>query len=269
MALALACGAGHSALRGPGPALEYVTGSLIEYSLSLDNISVLVLICSSFAVPAAYRRRVLFWGSRGALVMRAARILAGAALIKQFHGVTDRFGAVLIVTGVRMARHRDEEVHPARNPLIRLARRVLPVTADDVGKHCFVRRGGALLAPPRFVVLLMVPSTDHVFALDAIPASFAVTTDPFIVSTSNVFAILGLRSLYFLLRGAVAQFHDLHVALAAVLTCVGATMVLANVYPIPIRASLLVIVTLLGLGVAASLVRNRRLARRALARGVA
>jgi tellurite resistance protein TerC len=263
VALATAFGAGLYALRGPGPALEFFTGYLIEYSLSMDNIFVFVLIFSYFAVPATYQHRVLFWGILGALVMRAAMILAGAALIKQFHWVMYLFGAFLIVTGVRMALHRDEEVHPERNPLIRLARRVLPVTADYEGKRFFVRRGGALLATPLFVVLLMVESTDLVFAVDSIPAIFAVTTDPFIIYTSNVFAILGLRSLYFLLHGAVAQFHYLHFALAAVLTFVGVKMVLADVYPIPILASLLVIVTLLGLGVAASLVRNRRLARRA------
>ena len=261
VALATAFGIGLSAVRGPDPALEYFAGYLIEYSLSMDNIFVFVLIFSCFAVPAAYQHRVLFWGILGALVMRAAMILAGAALIKQFHWVIYLFGAFLIFTGIRMALHRDAEVHPERNPLIRFVRRVLPVTADYEGKHFFVRRGGALMATPLFVVLLMVESTDLVFAVDSIPAIFAVATDPFIVYTSNVFAILGLRSLYFLLHDAVARFHYLHFALAAVLTFVGVKMVLADIYKIPILASLLVIITLLGLGVAASIAHNRRLAR--------
>ena len=260
--LATAFGIGLYAVRGPRPALEYFTGYLIEYSLSMDNIFVFVLIFSYFAVPAIHQHRVLFWGILGALVMRAAMIAAGAALIKQFHWVIYLFGAFLIVTGIRMALHRDVEVHPEQNPLIRLVRRVLPITADYEGRHFFVRRDGALMATPLFVVLMMVESTDLVFAVDSIPAIFAVTRDPFIIYTSNVFAILGLRSLYFVLRGAVEKFHYLHFALAAVLTFVGVKMVLTDLYHVPLGVSLLVIVVLLGLGIIASLARTWRLARR-------
>ncbi len=250
-------------LRGYQSALEYFTGYVIEYSLSMDNIFVFVLIFSYFAVPASYQHRVLFWGILGALVMRGVMIVAGAALIKQFHWIIYIFGAFLIFTGIRMARHKDEEVHPERNPLIRLVRRRLPVTENYEGSHFFVRRDGVLMATPLFIVLLMVESTDLIFAVDSIPAIFAVTTDPFIVYTSNVFAILGLRSLYFVLRGAVDKFHYLKPALAAVLTFVGLKMVLTDVYKVPIVASLLVIVSLLGIGIVASLIRTRRLDRAA------
>ncbi len=250
-------------LRGYQSALEYFTGYVIEYSLSMDNIFVFVLIFSYFAVPAAYQHRVLFWGILGALVMRGVMIVAGAALIKQFHWIIYIFGAFLIFTGIRMARHKDEEVHPERNPLIRLVRRRLPVTENYEGSHFFVRRDGVLMATPLFIVLLMVESTDLIFAVDSIPAIFAVTTDPLIVYTSNVFAILGLRSLYFVLRGAVDKFHYLKPALAAVLTFVGLKMVLTDVYKVPIVASLLVIVSLLGIGIVASLIRTRRLDRAA------
>ncbi len=250
-------------LRGYQSALEYFTGYVIEYSLSMDNIFVFVLIFSYFAVPASYQHRVLFWGILGALVMRGVMIVAGAALIKQFHWIIYIFGAFLIFTGIRMARHKDEEVHPERNPLIRLVRRRLPVTENYEGSHFFVRRDGVLMATPLFIVLLMVESTDLIFAVDSIPAIFAVTTDPLIVYTSNVFAILGLRSLYFVLRGAVDKFHYLKPALAAVLTFVGLKMVLTDVYKVPIVASLLVIVSLLGIGIVASLIRTRRLDRAA------
>ncbi len=263
VALAVIFGVVLYVLRGPQPALEYFTGYLIEYSLSMDNIFVFVLIFTYFAVPAVYQHRVLFWGILGALVMRGAMIIAGAALIKQFHWIIYIFGAFLIITGIRMARHKDEEVHPERNPLIRLVRRLLPVTEDYEGSRFFVRRDGVLMATPLLVVLVMVESTDLIFAVDSIPAIFAVTTDPLIVYTSNVFAILGLRSLYFVLQGAVDKFHYLKLALAAVLTFVGLKMVLTDVYKLSIIASLLVIVALLGIGIVASLVRSRRLERAA------
>ena len=259
--LALIFGVGLYFFRGAEPALQYFTGYVIEYSLSMDNIFVFVLIFTYFAVPATYQHRVLFWGILGALIMRGAMIFAGAALIERFHWIIYVFGAFLIFTGIRMATSNNEEVHPERNPLIRLVRRLLPVTEDYEGSHFFVRRNGVRMATPLFVVLVMVESTDLVFAIDSIPAIFAVTTDPFIVYTSNVFAILGLRSLYFVLRGAVDKFHYLKLSLAAVLTFVGTKMVLTDVYKIPIVLSLLVIVSLIGIGVGASLIRDRRLSR--------
>jgi tellurite resistance protein TerC len=256
--LAVIFGIGLYFLRDSQAALEYFTGYVIEYSLSMDNIFVFVLIFSYFAVPAEYQHRVLFWGILGALVMRGVMIFAGAALIEQFHWIIYVFGAFLIITGIRMAVSKNEAVHPERNPLIRLVRRLVPVTDGYEGQHFFVRRNGALMATPLFVVLVMVESTDLVFAVDSIPAIFAVTTDPFIVYTSNVFAILGLRSLYFVLRGAVDKFHYLKLSLAAVLTFVGVKMVLTDVFKVPTVVSLLVIVSLIGVGVVASFIRDRR-----------
>ncbi len=260
LALALAFGAGIARWRGSEQALEFFTGYLIEYALSVDNIFVFVLIFSYFAVPAAYQHRVLFWGILGALVMRGLMIAAGAALIHAFHPIIYLFGAFLLVSAVRMATHRQEDVHPERNPLITLFRRLLPVTAEYHGERFFVRQAGRLAATPLLITLVMVETTDLVFAVDSIPAIFAVTQDPFIVYTSNVFAILGLRSLYFVLAGAVERFHYLRFGLSAVLGFVGVKMLLADVYKVPIALSLLVIVALLGTAMAASLVRARRLA---------
>jgi len=258
--LAVIFGIGLFAVRGPDPALEYFTGYIIEYSLSMDNIFVFVLIFTAFAVPPAYQHRVLFWGILGALVMRAAMIGAGAALIERFHWIIFVFGAFLVVSGIRMAMGGVEEVHPESNPVIRLVRRVLPVTDRYEGQRFFVRHGGRLMATPLFIVLVMVETTDLIFAVDSIPAIFGVTTDPFIVYTSNVFAILGLRSLYFVLRGAVDRFHYLRHSLAAILTFVGVKMLLTDIYKIPVGIALLVIVVLLGTGVVASMARDRRLA---------
>src|SRR5262245_11640832 len=242
-------------------ALEFLTGYLIEYSLSVDNIFVFVLIFSYFAVPAAYQHRVLFWGILGAIVMRATLILVGAALIERFHWIIYIFGAFLIFTGIRLALQKDEAIHPDDNPLIKLARRIIPVATDYQGRNFFIRRAGMLMATPLFLVLLLVESTDLLFALDSIPAIFAVTTDPFIVFTSNVCAILGLRSLYFLLAGAMDKFHYLKLGLAAILSFVGLKMVLSDIYHIPIALSLLVIVALLGIAIGASLLRTRRIER--------
>ncbi len=258
--MAVLFGAGLWAVRGSEPALEYFAGYVIEYSLSMDNIFVFVLIFTSFAVPAAYQHRVLFWGILGALVMRAAMILAGAALIERFHWIIFVFGAFLVVSGIRMATGGVEEVHPDRNPLIKAVRRVFPVTDGYQGQNFFVRQGGRLMATPLFIVLVMVESTDLIFAVDSIPAIFAVTRDPFIVYTSNVFAILGLRSLYFVLRGAVDRFHYLRHSLAAILTFVGVKMLLTDIYKIPIAIALVVIIGLLAGGVIASLLRERRMA---------
>ena len=246
--------------------LAFLTGYLIEKSLSIDNIFVFVLIFTSFAVPAAYQHRVLFWGIIGALVMRGAMIGAGAALIKEFHWIIYIFGAFLIFTGVRMAFHKNEEIHPERNPLIRMFRRLMPVTDTYQQDRFFVRSTGVLMATPLFLVLLMIETTDLIFAVDSIPAIFAVTEDPFLVYTSNVFAILGLRSLYFVLAGAVHSFHYLKLGLSVVLSFVGVKMLLTDTaYKIPTGASLGVVVLILGVAVVASLVRSRRQERAAKA----
>lgn len=247
-----------SAASNSQAALEFLTGYLIEYSLSVDNIFVFVLIFSYFRVPAAYQHRVLFWGIMGALVMRGVLILVGAALIEQFHWIIYLFGAFLIFTGIRMAFHKDEDIHPDDNPLIKLVRRVLPVTSNYEGQRFFIRNAGKLMATPLFLVLLLAESTDLIFALDSIPAIFAVTLDPFIVFTSNVCAILGLRSLYFLLAGAVDKFHYLRLGLATILTFVGAKMILADILHLPTAISLAVIVGILAIAIAASLLRTRR-----------
>jgi tellurite resistance protein TerC len=259
ISLATCFGIGLWIFNGSDRALAFAAGYVIEYSLSMDNIFVFVLIFTYFSVPAAYQHRVLFWGIMGALVMRGIMIAAGAALIKQFHWIIYIFGAFLVFTGIRMAFHDNAEIHPEQNPLIRLARRVMRVTKDYQGERFFVREAGVLMATPLFLVLLMVESTDLIFAVDSIPAIFAVTTDPFIVFTSNVFAILGLRSLYFILAGAVNQFHYLKLGLSVVLTYVGVKMLASEWYKIPTAASLLVIVAVLGVAVVASLIRVRRL----------
>jgi tellurite resistance protein TerC len=240
-------------------ALAFLTGYLIEKSLSVDNIFVFVLIFTYFAVPGQYQHRVLFWGIIGALLMRAGLIVVGAALIKQFHWIIYFFGAFLVFTGVKMAFHKHSEVHPEKNPLVRLFRRIMPVTETYQGDRFFVRRAGRLIATPLFLVLVMVESTDLVFAVDSIPAIFAVTQDPFIVYTSNVFAILGLRSLYFVLAGMVTKFAYLKLGLAMVLTFVGIKMVLVDTaFKIPTLVSLLVVATIIAISIAASLLRARQ-----------
>jgi tellurite resistance protein TerC len=238
-------------------ALEFLTGYLIEKALSVDNIFVFVLIFSFFRVPDTYQHRVLFWGILGALVMRGALILAGAALIERFHWIIYLFGAFLIFTGVRMAFQKDESLNPEDNPLVRLFRRVMPVTKDYQGAKFFLRHTGKLMATPLLIVLLVVESTDLIFALDSIPAIFAVTNDPFIVYTSNVFAILGLRSLYFLLAGVIGKFRYLKLGLSLVLAFVGLKMLLSDTaFQLPIAASLGVIAVILTVAIGASLYVN-------------
>jgi tellurite resistance protein TerC len=248
-----------SAYSNSEAALAFFTGYLIEKSLSVDNIFVFVLIFTFFAVPAAYQHRVLFWGILGALLMRGTLIAVGAALLKEFHWIIYVFGAFLIFTGIRMAMHRNEEMNPEQNPLVKLLRRVMPVTDNYEGDKFFIRRAGRLLATPLFLVLLLVESTDLVFAVDSIPAIFAVTEDPFIVYTSNVFAILGLRSLYFLLAGVVDRFYYLKLGLSAVLVFVGIKMVIVDLYKIPVGISLGVIASILAISVLASLWRTHQL----------
>ncbi|WIG59382.1 MAG: Integral membrane protein TerC [Ktedonobacterales bacterium] len=241
--------------RGPDVGLQFFTGYIIEKTLSIDNIFVFVLIFSAFAVPAAYQQRVLLWGVLGALVMRGLLIAFGAVLISTFDWVFYVFGAFLVITGARMAFHKEGEIHPNRNIVVRLARRIFPVTDGYEGARFFTRRHGLLYITPLLIVLLVVETTDIIFALDSIPAIFAVTTDPFIVYTSNVFAILGLRSLYFLLAGSVSRFAYLRYGLSAVLVLVGIKMLVAELYHPPLALWLGLIVAILGASIVLSLAR--------------
>ena len=244
--------------QGGEPALQFFTGYLIEKSLSVDNIFVFALIFGYFAVPAADQHRVLFWGILGALVMRAAFILAGSALLAQFHWIIYVFGVFLIVTGIRMARHQEMEIHPEDNPLLKLVRRLIPVSRQYHGHHFFVREAGRWMATPLFLVLVLLESTDLVFAVDSIPAIFAVTEDPFIVLTSNIFAIMGMRSLYFVLAGMAERFVYLQPGLALVIIFVGVKMAVAQWVKVPLLVSLIVITVMLALSVIASLLRTRK-----------
>jgi tellurite resistance protein TerC len=244
---------------GAQKGLEFFTGYLIEKSLSVDNIFVFALLFSYFAVPLKYQHKLLFWGILGALVMRAVMIGAGVALITRFSWIIYIFGAFLILTGIKMIVKREEEIHPERNPVVRWFKKLMPVTSDYREDKFFVRENGIRMATPLFVVLLLVEFTDLIFAVDSIPAIFAVTTDPFIVYTSNVFAILGLRSLYFALAGVMDKFHYLKIGLGVVLTFVGVKMLLAHSpYKIDTLVSLGVIVLTLATAVVMSLLRPKQ-----------
>ena len=257
LALVFNVGVWHYA--GSQKALEFFTGYLIEKSLSVDNVFVFALLFSYFAVPAVYQHKVLFWGILGALIMRAIMIGVGAALITKFTWVIYIFGAFLILTGIKMVVKRDEEIHPERNPVVRWFKKLMPVTADYRGDRFFVRENGVRMATPLFVVLLLVEFTDLIFAVDSIPAIFAVTTDPFIVYTSNVFAILGLRSLYFALAGVMDKFHYLKVGLGVVLAFVGVKMLLAHTaWKITTLLSLGVVILILAVSVVVSLLRPKK-----------
>ena len=257
--LAMAFNAGVYFFSGPEPALQFFTGYLIEKSLSVDNIFVFGLLFTYFKVPAAYQHRVLFWGVLGALVLRGILIVLGTSLLDTFHWIIYLFGAFLIFTGVRMIFHKEEEVHPERNPLLKLVRRIVPVTHGYERDRFIVRRAGQVLVTPLLLVLLVVETTDLIFALDSIPAIFAVTLDPFIVYTSNVFALLGLRCLYFVFANAMAKFYYLKLGLAVVLSFVGVKMVLADIYHIPTTLSLAVIAVVLATAIVASVVHARHL----------
>jgi len=240
--------------RGPQAGLEFLTGYLIEKALSVDNVFVFLLIFSYFRVPETYQHRVLFWGILGALIMRGIFIAAGVALIQQFHWIIYVFGAFLVFTGIRLAQEKDKEIHPERNPVLRLFRHWVPLADQYENGRFFVKRAGKLSATPLLVTLLMVETTDVIFAVDSIPAILAITRDAFIVYTSNVFAILGLRALYFALAGIVTMFHHLHYGLALIVAFVGVKMLLADIYKIPISWSLAIVAAFLALSVVASLV---------------
>ena len=247
--------------RGSDSGLEFLTCYLVELSLSVDNLFVFLLLFSYFKVPAQYQHKVLFWGVIGALGMRALFILAGVTLMHRFHAIIYVFGAVLIFGGLKMAFGKEKDVNPERNPVLRLLRRFVPVTKDYHQSHFFVKQDALWQATPLFVVLLMLETTDLVFAVDSVPAVLSITIDPFIVYTSNVFAILGLRSMFFALSGIIKAFTYLHYGLAAVLVFVGVKMMLSAVYKIPTPISLLIILGMLVVSIAASIrsfLNNRR-----------
>ena len=237
---------------GGQAATEYISGYLIEKSLSVDNVFVWALIMSYFAVPREYQFRVLFWGIFGALVLRFVFIFAGVALLEQFEWLLFVFGAFLLVTAVRMLRHDDEEVHPENNPVLRLVRRVIPSTTEYNGQHLFVRKNARLLATPLLAVLIVVETSDVVFAVDSIPAILAVSREQFIVFSSNAFAILGLRALYFLLADLRDKFSLLQQGLAVILAFVGVKMIVSEWYHIPTALSLGVIAAVLAVSIGAS-----------------
>ena len=243
--------------KGPVVGLQFLTGYLIEKSLSVDNIFVFVLLFSYFQVPAKYQHKVLFWGILGALLMRAAFIVAGTALIVKFHWIIYIFGAFLIFTGIRMAMNKGTKIDPEKNPVVRGFKKLFPVTNEYHGSKFWVRQAGKMAATPLFIVLILIEFTDLIFAVDSIPAILAITSDPFIVYTSNVFAILGLRSLYFALAGLMHLFTYLHYGLAAILVFVGSKMLLTDIYKIPIGLSLGIILLILVASIVPSLLKKK------------
>ncbi|MEO8603440.1 MAG: TerC family protein [bacterium] len=252
ISLALAFNGWIAAAFGSQPALEFLSGYLIEKALAVDNIFIFLVVFSSFRIPAAYQHRVLFWGILGALVMRALFIFAGAVLLTRFHWIMYVFGAFLLLTGIKLLLQRDNEPHPEQNPLFRLFTRLLPSTPHFHGGDFTARVDGRWVATPLLLVLVLIEVTDLVFALDSIPAIFAVTSDPFIVYTSNIFAILGLRSMFFLLAGVMDRFAYLKVGLAFVLMFVGVKMVLMDIFKIPIGVSLGIIGAILATSILVS-----------------
>ncbi len=243
--------------RGHTSALEFATGYVIELSLSVDNLFVFLVIFRYFKVPDERQHKVLFWGIVGALVMRGVFILAGVTLIRRFEWITYLFGAMLVYSGYKLLRQGETEIHPEKNPVLRLFRRAFPVTHDYEGGKFFVRRAG-LYATPLFVVLLVIETTDVLFAVDSIPAVLAITLDAFIVFTSNVFAILGLRSMYFALAGMMEVFHYLHYGLSVVLIFVGIKMLGAHYIHIPTHWALGIVVAVLATSVIASLLKPKK-----------
>lgn len=239
-------------------ALEFFTAYLVEKSLSIDNIFVIIMIFSYFRVPDAYQHKVLFWGIFGALVMRIIFIFAGIELIHKFHWLIYVFGGFLIFTGLRMVFGEDKPMDPEKNPLVRFVKKIFPVTEGYEGDNFFVKRNHKLWATPLFIVVVLIEATDLIFAVDSIPAIIAISDDPYIVYTSNVFAILGLRSLYFALAGIEKYFIYLKYGLAAILVFVGAKMVIVDFYKIPVEISLIVICFLLAISMIASMIVRKK-----------
>jgi tellurite resistance protein TerC len=239
-------------------AIEFFTGYVIEKSLSVDNIFVIIMIFSYFNVPKAYQHKVLFWGVLGALVMRAIFIFAGIELIHKFHWLIYIFGGFLIFTGLKMLRSGDVKLEPEKNPVVKIIRKVVPVTGSFQGDKFFVKLRGRLWATPLFLVVMLIEATDLIFAVDSIPAILAISDDPFIVYTSNVFAILGLRSLYFALSGIEKYFRFLKYGLSAILVFVGTKMCIVDYYKIPVDVSLIVIGSILAISILASVLIAER-----------
>lgn len=242
---------------GSERALEYFAVYLVERSLSVDNIFVFYLIFSYFSIPAKYQYKVLFWGIIGALVMRVIFIVTGVALIHKFHWTIYLFGALLVYIGIKLAFNKETEIHPEKNPVLNLFKKFFPVTHDHEGGKFMVNRAGKYLATPLLLVLLVVETTDVIFAVDSIPAALAISSDSFIIYTANVFAILGLRAMYFALAGCMGLFCYLNYGLSAVLTFVGFKMLLTDVYKIPIGWALGVVGALLTFSIAASIIKAR------------
>ncbi len=252
VSLALLFDIGIYFFKGPHSFMEFLTGYLIEYSLSVDNIFVFIMIFGFFGVPPEYRHKVLFWGILGAVVMRAVFIFTGIALIEKLEWIIYVFGVFLVYIGIRMAMHEEQEVHPDRNIVVRMFRRIMPVSRDYVKGNFFTKEGGKLIATPLFVVVLAIETTDVIFAVDSIPAILAITLDRFIVYTSNIFAILGLRALYFAMAGIMPLFHYLKYGLATILVFVGVKMLVSEFYKIPVGAALGVVAGILLVSILAS-----------------
>lgn len=258
IALALLFNAGIYHYWGADKAMKFLAGYVLEKSLSVDNLFVFLLLFSYFKVPAAYQHNVLFWGIVGALVMRALFIFTGIALIERFHWIIYVFGGILIFTGAKLFAKSDNDVDPEKNIVLKLFRKIMPVTAEYRDKKFFVRENGRLYATPLFVVLLVVETTDVIFAMDSIPAILAISVDPFIVYTSNAFAILGLRALFFALSGLMKMFHYLNYGLGVILIFVGIKMVIAEFYKIPVAAALGVIAVVLTASIVISILRPQK-----------
>lgn len=244
--------------RGPADALNFLTGYLVEEMLSIDNLFVFLLIFSYFQVPEHLIHKVLFWGVFGAIILRATFILFGIALVQNFHWMIYLFGAFLVVTGAKLAFEKDKKIHPNQNIIIRLFGKLMPVTEDYRGSKFFVKQQGQYFATPLFIVLLAIETTDVIFAIDSIPAIIGITEDPFIVYTSNILAILGLRSLYFALSHVISLFHYLHYGLAFILIFIGIKMLISGFVTIPILISLGLVVLILALSVIASIIYPKK-----------
>lgn len=258
ISLALAFNAVLFFWRGHTTALEFLTAYLVEESLSVDNLFVFLMLFSYFRVPREHQHKVLFWGIVGVVVMRGIFIFAGIALIERLHWIVYVFGAILVITGIRLAVGGEREVHPEKNPVIRLFRRIMPVTKDYVGNCFFVREAGRLFATPLFIVLLVIETTDVLFAVDSIPAVFAITLDRLVVYTSNIFAVLGLRALFFVLSGFMRLFHYLNYGLSLILVFVGVKMLIADFYKVPISVALGAVAGILAISVVASVLFPRK-----------
>lgn len=242
----------------PQLAFEFATGYVIEKSLSVDNLFVFLALFNYFKVPAKYQHKVLFWGIVGALLLRAIFIIGGVALITKFHFIIYIFGIFLVYTGFKLFRNKDEQIEPEKNPLLKFVRKYIPLTHEYYEDKFFIKRLGHTIATPLFVVLILIESTDVIFAVDSIPAVLAVSKDPFIVYTSNIFAILGLRTLYFALAGIVHIFHYLNAGMAIILMFIGVKMLISDVYKLPIELALGIVIAILIGSVVLSLLKPRR-----------